>query len=392
MSVESSLCYGLSSEDYSVGFHVGAIFVVLFSSIFGCALPMITKFIPFLRRNPFIFVAGKTAATGVLLSVSMIHLLDDAIENFEEPCIPESFSEFYPAYPFLFALSAALVMHMIDFELAEIAERWMKRKEALTALESPLKVIDDGSASVTVPPPVSGEMQRGGPHADDECVVVAPSSKGDRSGEQSGESESNEPTDGNHIRQPQTSEHLVTGCGHVHSAALPDDMPRVRRIISAVCMEFGVTLHSVFVGMDVGLTTDSALKPLLIALVFHQLFEGMSLGSRLVDAKFKFSLEVALAVIFSFSAPVGMTASTIAVAVRKDAMKGGGFVMLMGTLSSFCGGILLYLAFNLLFVDFGTEMKMHCGEGKKHRRVKKIVMFSALWFGMLIMALIGKWA
>lgn len=68
------------------------------------------------------------------------------------------------------------------------------------------------------------------------------------------------------------------------------DMNQLRRVIAAICMEFGVTLHSLFVGLDVGLTTDRSLKPLLIALVFHQMFEGMSMGSRLVDAKFHIAL------------------------------------------------------------------------------------------------------
>lgn len=63
-------------------------------------------------------------------------------------------------------------------------------------------------------------------------------------------------------------------------------MNSIRRVIAAVCMEFGVTLHSVFVGLAVGFTTNDELKPLLVALIFHQMFEGMAMGSRLVDAEF----------------------------------------------------------------------------------------------------------
>ncbi|CCW65194.1 unnamed protein product [Phytomonas sp. EM1] len=168
-------------------------------------------------------------------------------------------------------------------------------------------------------------------------------------------------------------------------------MGQLRRIIAAVSMEFGVTLHSIFVGLDMGLTTDASLKPLLVALVFHQLFEGMALGSRLVDAKFSLILDLVLAVTFSVSAPLGMSISTIAVSIRKDAMAGGGFALMLGSLSSFCGGILLYLAFNLLFSDFASEMKAHCSDGMPRRTAKKVTMFVFLWLGMLTMAIIGKW-
>lgn len=83
----------------------------------------------------------------------------------------------------------------------------------------------------------------------------------------------------------------LPSCGcHKTDIKPPMDMNQLRRVIAAVCMEFGVTLHSLFVGLDVGLTTDRSLKPLLIALVFHQMFEGMSMGSRLVDAKFHIAL------------------------------------------------------------------------------------------------------
>ncbi|KAF8283125.1 hypothetical protein TcBrA4_0077750 [Trypanosoma cruzi] len=67
-------------------------------------------------------------------------------------------------------------------------------------------------------------------------------------------------------------------------------------------MEFGVTLHSVFIGLTVGITSDAETKALLVALVFHQMFEGLALGSRLADASMRISLELLLALIFSISA------------------------------------------------------------------------------------------
>ncbi|CCW65195.1 unnamed protein product [Phytomonas sp. EM1] len=342
---ERSLCDGLEGE-YSMGLHVAAIFIVSASSFLGTVTPLITKYIPFLRSNPFVFVIFKTAATGVLLSVSTIHLIAPAIEAIDEPCVPKGLHDFYEPYGFFLVALAALMMHAVDFKMNDIALKWMKKDQKSLAPEG-------GEED---PPQRSyGTLTK------DEV-------------------------------QNRDAEEDSPECGHSHGGVLPPpSMGQLRRIIAAVSMEFGVTLHSIFVGLDMGLTTDASLKPLLVALVFHQLFEGMALGSRLVDARFSIVLDIIFSIVFSVSAPLGMSISTIAVSIRKDAMAGGGFALMLGSLSSFCGGILLYLAFNQLFSDFMIEIKAHCSDGMPMRTTKKVVMFVSLWSGMLTMAIIGKW-
>ncbi|EPY28359.1 solute carrier family 39 (zinc transporter), member 1/2/3 [Angomonas deanei] len=247
---------------------------------------------------------------------------------------------------------AALLMQALDGELAEISERWM--------------------------------------HANQASDVVVVQAEGTESHETSeGNNGKGDIADG--IDEHHHPSHGDETHGHSHLAVRPPaDMGHVRKVISAICMEFGVTFHSIFVGVAVGLTTNTELKPLMVALFFHQLFEGMALGSRLVDAKFGDSLERGLAVMFAVSAPLGMVVSTIAVSVSKDAISGGKFVTTLAILNSFCGGILLYLAFNLLLNDFTSDMKAYGarGEGKLKR---KIILYVALWTGMLLMALVGKW-
>lgn len=485
-----SLCEGLEGE-YSLGLHVGSIFVVLGSSILGTCIPIITKFVPVLRNNPFFFVVAKTAATGVLLSVSCIHLISDAVIDFNEPCIDHKFKTFYSSYAFLFALVAALLMHAIDLQLAAVTERWMKMREEKEREEASVKetamalkatAADDGDAgdarqaeatqeaelaaeptalrdnsnegrdaevaveerpgpgAVKNEKPVGSTVVEGLRELDSGSALFSPveaeaalsdPGSGHHRVADGNNGNAKPPTIGSSAVCGATPEVRPTGYGqahthghahgdnhsgseegrshrdhhehshdgdaagfeacHGHSHAIvlpPSDVPQIRRIIAAICMEFGVTLHSLFVGLDIGLTTDRVLKPLLIALVFHQLFEGISLGSRLVDAKFRTVLEVVLAMVFSVSAPLGMVAATIAVSVRRDAMSGGGFVLMMAVLNSFCGGILLYLAFNLLFTDFPAELKIY---GTDANPGKRAAMFIAVWVGMLAMALVGKW-
>ncbi|CCW71979.1 unnamed protein product [Phytomonas sp. Hart1] len=325
--------------------HVTAIFIVLLSSLLGTLLPIITRSVPLLRENPFIFVLAKTAATGVLLAVSTIHLIGEAVETLNEPCVPQSLQHFYGPYGFFLVVLAALIMHAVDFKLDEIAKGWLKQQsQSQTSAEGKVGCQENyGTLSE------AGETI----HKEDES-------------------------------SPE--------CGHHHGGVLPPtSMVQLHRVISAISLEFGVTLHSIFVGLNMGLTMDSSLKPLLVALVFHQLFEGMALGSRLAEAKLSRLWDIVLVMIFSVGGPLGMTISTVAVSIRRDAMTGGWFALMLGSLGSFCGGILLYLAFSLLFSDFSRDVKAHCSDNMPRKTIKKIAMFVSLWTGMLLMAIIGKW-
>jgi len=183
----------------------------------------------------------------------------------------------------------------------------------------------------------------------------------------------------------------VGGCGHHHGVLVPDDMSATQRVVSALCMEFGVTLHSLFVGLALGVTADSDAKGLLVALVFHQLFEGLAMGSRLADAVFHVRLEVVLMLVFSVSTSVGVAAGTGIVASSSGTLSGSSYALASAVLDSVCGGIMLYIAFSLLFVDFARDLATHCCAGSAHRVWKRIGLYAGLWIGAGVMAVIGKW-
>lgn len=156
-------------------------------------------------------------------------------------------------------------------------------------------------------------------------------------------------------------------------------------------MEFGVTLHSVFVGLALGVTEDKEAKTLIIALVFHQMFEGLATGARLADAEFHVTVEMVMAMIFSFSAPIGIAIGTGVVSASKSALSGTNYVMVQAIFNSICGGILVYLAFSLMLVDFPNDIRRHCSRQQKFHVIKRIGLFAGLWIGAGVMALIGKW-
>jgi zinc transporter 1/2/3 len=49
-------------------------------------------------------------------------------------------------------------------------------------------------------------------------------------------------------------------------------------------LELGIVVHSVIIGMSLGASESaSAIKPLVVALTFHQFFEGIGLGGCIVQ-------------------------------------------------------------------------------------------------------------
>ena len=75
---------------------------------------------------------------------------------------------------------------------------------------------------------------------------------------------------------------------------------------SAIALEFGIAMHSILIGMTLGTTSDEFV-PLLIAICFHQLFEGLALSSVLFEVRFMKSwTSMLLVAIYVLSTPVGI--------------------------------------------------------------------------------------
>ena len=187
------------------------------------------------------------------------------------------------------------------------------------------------------------------------------------------------------------SEHGQHG-GHVHSVLLVAGM---KRTISAYMLEVGVTVHSVFIGLANGIDGDSQLHVLLVALVFHQMFEGIALGSRIADANFPSHWhEAILTILFSLAAPLGIA---IGIGVKTGLNPNGEtFLMVQGTFDAICGGILIYIGLVLLLKDFPDDMQRFCRNSPKKywlmtgNNWMKLGMFFGLYLGAGLMSFIGK--
>ncbi|KAE8673056.1 Zinc transporter 1 [Hibiscus syriacus] len=76
--------------------------------------------------------------------------------------------------------------------------------------------------------------------------------------------------------EEKTEEHGDENYVHVHAYA-SSELLRYR-VISQV-LELGIVVHSVIIGISLGASKNpKTIKPLVVALSFHQFFEGMGLG------------------------------------------------------------------------------------------------------------------
>ncbi|KAJ6552627.1 hypothetical protein DFH09DRAFT_1496770 [Mycena vulgaris] len=59
------------------------------------------------------------------------------------------------------------------------------------------------------------------------------------------------------------------------------DTPKIgcrRQVVGIIVLKLGIMLHSLVIGLTLALTTGGDFTSLLTAIIFHQLFEGLSLG------------------------------------------------------------------------------------------------------------------
>jgi len=159
------------------------------------------------------------------------------------------------------------------------------------------------------------------------------------------------------------------------------------QIVAVIILEFGVIFHSVIIGLT--LAVDEAFKLLFIVIIFHQMFEGLALGTRLaalnLPPSYKWTPLVG-AIMYGLTTPVGIAAG---LGVRGTYSPSSTTALIVsGVFDCFSSGILLYtglvelLAHEFLFNKEMTEAPI----GQVAYAAGCVV------FGAGIMALLGRWA
>ena len=71
-------------------------------------------------------------------------------------------------------------------------------------------------------------------------------------------------------------------------------------------LEMGIIVHSVVIGLGMGASQSvCTIRPLVAAMCFHQLFEGMGLGGCILQAEYGLKMRAGLVFFFSTTTPFG---------------------------------------------------------------------------------------
>jgi len=160
------------------------------------------------------------------------------------------------------------------------------------------------------------------------------------------------------------------------------------QLTAVFILEFGVIFHSVFIGLTLAVAGDEFIT-LYIVLVFHQMFEGLGLGSRLAEVswpKSKRWTPYLLGLGYGISTPVAIA---IGLGVRQSFAPGSRTTLLSnGIFDSISAGILIYTGLvELMAHEFMFSPYMQ--NGPVSRTLKA---FGLMTLGAGLMALLGYWA
>ncbi|KAI6040137.1 Zinc/iron permease [Pisolithus marmoratus] len=80
-------------------------------------------------------------------------------------------------------------------------------------------------------------------------------------------------------------DHEVAHVNHHHHGGDAHELRigKKRQVVGILVLQFGIMIHSLVIGLTLAIKTGSDFASLLIAVIFHQLFEGLSLGIRIAS-------------------------------------------------------------------------------------------------------------
>lgn len=159
------------------------------------------------------------------------------------------------------------------------------------------------------------------------------------------------------------------------------------RMVSQV-LEIGIIFHSVIIGVTLGMSQNRCtIKPLVAALAFHQVFEGMGLGGCIAQAGFKFVTTAYMCIMFSITTPMGIALGMILFSMTGYDDSNPNALIMEGLLGSLSSGILIYMGLvDLIALDFFHNKLMSSETWLKKSS------FLALVLGSTSMSILALWA
>ncbi|KAI3455840.1 hypothetical protein Pfo_012503 [Paulownia fortunei] len=301
-----------------------AIASILVTSMTGVCLPIFSRAVPSVQPDKDLFVLVKAFASGVILATGYMHVLPDSFDCLTSECLPENHWKKFPFTTFVAMLSAILTL-MVD----SYAMSYYRKHN----LDAGVKTSNENAT-------INGKLE---------------------------------------------SQDL----GHCHGfdgGKVDDNASQLLRYrVVAQILELGIVVHSVVIGLSMGASDNPCtIRPLVAALCFHQLFEGMGLGGCILQAEYGMRMKAIMAFFFSATTPFGIA---MGIGLSKVYSENSTTALIVvGLLNACSAGLLNYMALvDLLASDF---------MGAKLQKSMKLQTWAyvAVLLGAGGMSLMAKWA
>ncbi|KAG6368278.1 hypothetical protein INS49_002482 [Diaporthe citri] len=408
-------CGSGKKGSYDTFMHVAALILILALSTISCGFPLISSHSRSRRSNSIVFYS-QHFGTGVLIATAFVHLLPTAFQSLNDPCLPYFFSKGYKPLPGFIAMFSAMVVVALESYLTTRGARhshshmWEDDESddehgarpghsggvlaARRGLNRPANIaLEDLGAS-------EGLMAGASPLPESTPTLqVNGKSNGDADESRGGRARDDDDDEDREsmdleLNMDELSTVPLDG-GKPNAGPKSPTVPHMpspeeqrRLMLQCLLLEAGILFHSVFIGMAISVATGPPFVVFLVAIAFHQTFEGLALGSRIAGLHLPKSSPRPWLMVLAYgtTTPIGQAIGLI-VHNFYDPMSQTGLLM-VGFMNAISSGLLLFAGLvQLLSEDFLTEKSYKTLHGRR-----RVNAFIAVIGGSLLMALVGAFA
>jgi zinc transporter 1/2/3 len=161
-----------------------------------------------------------------------------------------------------------------------------------------------------------------------------------------------------------------------------------KQLLQCLLLEAGILFHSIFIGMALSVATGTSFAVLLVAISFHQTFEGFALGSRISAIRFPPGSwkPWLMAMAYGTTTPIGQAIGLAIHTLYDPASQIG--LLTVGFMNAISSGLLLFAGLvELLAEDFLSDESYVTLHGRR-----RLQACASVVSGAALMALVGAWA
>ncbi|KAK2749795.1 hypothetical protein FQN55_003031 [Onygenales sp. PD_40] len=403
----------IKAGPYNTPLHVAALVLILLLSTFACSFPIIARRFPRLPIPRHFLFLSRHFGTGVLIATAFVHLLPTAFVSLTNPCLPRFWHKGYPATAGLLSMIAVMIVVTIEMFFAIRGARHVHGSEYDTLIEdaqySNVPAHDEGGI------PLMNGDNRGGvrvgkvrdtsnPHTDSQPAASAAEDFMEGATPMLSKSNPNRPAvDDEDLDleelDPFPDNSSTFDDSRYFNVSRHNNTPNQfssaqaaqKQLIQCLLLEAGILFHSIFIGMALSVASGTSFIVLLVAISFHQTFEGFALGARiaaLIPTLFPASSPKPwlMALAYGTTTPLGQ-AIGLGLHNLYDPGSTTGLLM-VGMTNAFSSGLLLFAGLvELLAEDFLSDKSYETLRGRS--RVEACIAVAS---GALLMAAVGAFA